>query len=502
MEDLAQALATGLERLLTAGNVEIRENGARLAALANFSYEVRQHSGVVLLHLWSKERNLVRRVVGVVADDTGRLAVEAMRLESKRPSRLEFVAAGAPRPAGQIAREEFASRFRELLAQQFPDEKLASLTTAPDLKHSLSGNYARGLLQSGSQLRAVLGAAPGESAATYDAIATFGLLWLDRARASRRGKSLAGLRLFFPAGVGRVTAHRMQALSPSTAVELYEYDAENWRARRVNAQDAGNLDTWLAPRRETEAALAAVAPAVERIRKIAPAAIAVEVIPGTSPGTKEIALRFRGLTFARVKSQGGGEVIYYGPGDPQQPLTPDRRAEFDRLLRDLEKYRSPVATATRHSLYRAQPERWLETLVAADPGRIDARLDPRFVYAQVPALSAADRSVIDLLCVTRSARLAVLELKVAEDPHLVLQAMDYWLRVRWHHAQQDFSRFGYFPGLTLDPRPPLLFLVAPAIRFHSATDILLRYLGRDIEITRVGVSENWRRGLKVVLRQG
>ena len=48
----------------------------------------------------------------------------------------------------------------------------------------------------------------------------------------------------------------------------------------------------------------------------------------------------------------------------------------------------------------------------------------------------------------------------------------------------------------------LLFLVAPAIRFHSATDILLRYLGKDIEVCRVGVSENWRRGLRVVLRQG
>jgi hypothetical protein len=497
MEDLAQALTTGLERLLAAGRVEIRENGARLAALDNFSYEVRRQGSVVLLHLWSKERNLVRRVVSVVADNADRLALEAMRLERKRPSRIEFVPAGVSRPAGQIAREEFSSRFRELLAQQFPDEKLASLTTVPDLKYSLSGSYPRGLLQAGSQAWAALGAAPGESAATYDAIVTFGLLWLDRARASARGKSLAGLRLFFPAGAGRITAHRLQALSPSIPVELYEYDTESWRARRVSAQDAGNLDTWLAPRREAEAALAEAASAIERIRKIAPGAIAAEAIPGTG----EIALRFRGLTFARVKNEEGSHTIYYGAGDPQLPLTPNRRADFERLLHDLEKHRSPVATATRHSLYRAQPERWLETLVAADPGRIDARLDPRFVYAQVPALSAGDRSVIDLLCVTRSARLAVLELKVAEDPHLVLQAMDYWLRVRWHHAQQDFSRFGYFPGLTLDPRPPLLFLVAPAIRFHSATDILLRYLGREIEITRVGVSENWRRGLKVVLRQ-
>ena len=108
---------------------------------------------------------------------------------------------------------------------------------------------------------------------------------------------------------------------------------------------------------------------------------------------------------------------------------------------------------------------------------------------------------MDLVGVTRAGRLAVLELKAGEDLQLVLQAVGYWLRVRWHHAQQDFPRYGYFPGITLDPRPPLLFLVAPSLRFHPANDVLLRYLSKEIEICRVGVSEHWRRGLKVVLRQ-
>ena len=95
---------------------------------------------------------------------------------------------------------------------------------------------------------------------------------------------------------------------------------------------------------------------------VAPSAIAAEIIPGT----REVALRFRGLIFARWSREG----IFYGPGDPQQPLTPDRQGDLQRLVRDLEKYRSPVSTATRHALFRAQPERWLQTLVAADPGRI------------------------------------------------------------------------------------------------------------------------------------
>jgi len=183
-------------------------------------------------------------------------------------------------------------------------------------------------------------------------------------------------------------------------------------------------------------------------------------------------------------------------------LSPSREAALEKLLKDLETYRSPLANGATHALYRAQPERWLESLVAADPGRVDARLDPRFVYAQVPALSIGDRGVMDLVGITRDGRLTVLELKAQEDIHMTLQSVDYWLRVRWHHAREEFSRYGYFPGVTLDPRPPRLLLVAPSLRFHPATDIILRHLNPQIEIERVGLSEHWRRGVKVVLRQG
>jgi hypothetical protein len=148
-----------------------------------------------------------------------------------------------------------------------------------------------------------------------------------------------------------------------------------------------------------------------------------------------------------------------------------------------------------------QPERWLEAQVFADPARVDARLDPRFLYTQVPAFSAGDRGVVDLLGITRTGRLAILELKANEDIHLVLQAADYWLRVRWHQQQDDIRRYGYFPGMEIRPEPPLLFLVAPAIRFHPATSVILRHLSSEIEVTRVGLAENWRRGLHVALRQ-
>lgn len=58
-----------------------------------------------------------------------------------------------------------------------------------------------------------------------------------------------------------------------------------------------------------------------------------------------------------------------------------------------------------------QPERWLESLVARDVSALDSRLTPARVYSQVPAFSASDRPMIDVLTVTRERRLAVIELK-------------------------------------------------------------------------------------------
>jgi len=46
-----------------------------------------------------------------------------------------------------------------------------------------------------------------------------------------------------------------------------------------------------------------------------------------------------------------------------------------------------------------------------------------------------------------------------------------------------------------------VYLVAPALRFHPAMEILLRYLNPQKQVVRVGLAESWRIGLSVVLRQ-
>ena len=106
-----------------------------------------------------------------------------------------------------------------------------------------------------------------------------------------------------------------------------------------------------------------------------------------------------------------------------------------------------------------------------------------------------------MLTTTHAGRLAVIELKADEDIHLPLQGLDYWSRVQWHHARDEFPRFGYFPDGKLSSEPPLLFLVAPALHVHPATDTLLRYLSPEIEWEFVGIDERWREGVGVVFRK-
>jgi len=140
-------------------------------------------------------------------------------------------------------------------------------------------------------------------------------------------------------------------------------------------------------------------------------------------------------------------------------------------------------------------------MVMQDVSRLDIALDPMHVYEQVFVEAAGQHGILDLLGVTRTGRLTILELKAGEDLDLPLQAADYWSRIRRHQTQGDLARNGYFPGLELQSAPPLVYLVSPALRFHPSTDTLLHFLSPEIEVIRVGLAENWRKGLRVMMRQ-
>ena len=150
--------------------------------------------------------------------------------------------------------------------------------------------------------------------------------------------------------------------------------------------------------------------------------------------------------------------------------------------------------------HASNPERWLESLVVQDVTEVDERLDATSLYSQLPAFSASDRAMIDVLTTTRDGRLAVVELKADEDIHLPLQGLDYWSRVAWHMRGVSFSASDTFPGGNFHSIG-LLFLVAPALHAHPAADTLLHYVSPEIERVVVGTDERWRDGVRVVFRK-
>jgi hypothetical protein len=309
-------------------------------------------------------------------------------------------------------------------------------------------------------------------------------------------RAIEGLRFFVPQGTSRRLRERLLALSASLRVEIYEMREPDAVMQKIDPADAGNLESWLVPRDQIESVLRAASETITRIRAMLPGS--PDAIQCRVPAAaNEVALAFHGMQFARWTRQG----VFFGLGNSTELLTTSNERALERLLHQLDLHRSPLATDTNHAHYRGAPERWLESIVLEDPGKLDALLDSGHFYSQVPALAAGDRGVLDLLGITRQGRLVAIELKALEDLQLPVQAVDYWLRVRRHQREGDFQRDRYFAGVAIDPQPPLVWLVSPGLRFHSATDTLLKYLSPEIHVTRIGLAENWRRGLKIIFRK-
>ena len=207
-----------------------------------------------------------------------------------------------------------------------------------------------------------------------------------------------------------------------------------------------------------------------------------------------------GLEVARIEGLLAPRV-FYGLEGSLRSLEESSEEDLRRFLARVVEIRQARSRQTSQEFYRLQAERWLEALLVRDVSKVDPALSPACVYPQVPAFSGADRGVIDILSATESGRLAVIELKLEEDIHLLLQGLDYWLRVKWLHEGGQFQRSGYFPDMNLAPHPPRLYLVSPAFRFHSTTDRVARYLHSSIEIVKVGLNERWRESVQVLFRR-
>jgi hypothetical protein len=120
----------------------------------------------------------------------------------------------------------------------------------------------------------------------------------------------------------------------------------------------------------------------------------------------------------------------------------------------------------------------------------------------VPSFVGEERNVIDLLTVTNSGRLVVIEIKALPDPDLPFQALDYWIAVDRHRKSGDFLQKGYFQARTLKNEPALLVLVAPLLGYHKTAGRLLAAFPREVPLLEIGINQTWKREIKVLRRKG
>jgi hypothetical protein len=402
-------------------------------------------------------------------------------------------------------RKSYAQMLADLLMSSYPDMSLRRVTTGADRARSVPGRFARLLLRLQNEAILAIGVSDAESQADVDRVVAAGLVWLagfnGGAEPSQQAK-----RLWFclPQRRSNTVSERLTLIDIShlgASVECFEVDekGEELIAVRPSTQDellnshprelrwpadADECDGWR-----------------ERIVHLAPHLIEVR----RRPAHDGVGFSINGLEFARVV-EGEEREVRFGvagahPGDSGRPLTESNFDDLRNLVREIIRYRSIDSPDRRHKFYRLREESWLESVLRREIRALDPSLDDRFVYSQIPAWRADERSVIDLLTINHEGRLVVIEIKTAEDPQLPLQGLDYWLRVEQARLRGEFERRGMFAGIGIADRSALLYLVAPRLRFHRTFATVARCLAPQIEAYQVGVNANWRAGVRVHSRE-
>jgi len=520
-EQAPETIAAAIEEFLALHPQSVvLEDGRVVFDMRAAKYSLSSEHGRCTLQLWSEDANLVRRVIAARLRE-GILRLSVLRFGQTKPQSLEIVANRDRRTPSEreSVRVKYLRVLERVLLREFPEWKLDGLSSAMDLERSFGPAYARGRLVLGQKAWAVISVNPQETQATIDGALTVGILWLERCRSMGDGRrAWQGLKVIVPRGTAALAASRMAWLNERAAQwELWELDSETEEMMRRDLADHGNIATHIVHAPNHASVRERFSDAARQVMALVPEESRAEVEQVVRGGT-EMAFLLHGLEFARVRSGYAGasfnmqEQVTVGTGANETPLTQENEVMLrEFVLRLFE--RRHAGGDKRDPLFRMQPERWLESVLRRNVEALDVHLSPAHVYTQVPAFAAGDRGMLDLLGVLQGGRLAVIELKADEDMHLALQGLDYWIRVRWHHMQAaddatrpsfglgEFQRFGYFGGVLLSASAPKLYLVAPALRVHPATEIVLRYLSPKVEWELVGLDERWRKTTKVVWRK-
>ncbi|HEY0322467.1 MAG TPA: hypothetical protein VGC66_16045 [Pyrinomonadaceae bacterium] len=476
-------------------------DGRRLASLRRDELDFRATHAHLIFYCLSDEGAEVWRVQSWAW--TGeRLQLKAQRRAGKERALLELI----PRISASVLAEEVTAHRRSrcaalanLAAAQLPGTSIERASLSAGARFNQPGSFARILLKHKRTRICVTGIVSDATARErLDALLSSTLVWFTRLKENARAPLNMKLWIAVEKPCVEPLRQRIALLRDALrrAITIYELDEAWLSLTEVPQYEMEELFETLPPRISTYKA--ATSETAARIMALAPAAI--DLVRARHGET----LRFHGLAFARVRRTLNKERVWFGL-DPssRQLLDESTLEEWEKLLSELAEHRCAEARARQHALYRQAPEAWLESLLRRDITRLDPglRLSPLHAQFRAAQTKTTGSRPIDLLALRRDGRLVVIELKVSEDREHVLQGADYWRRIETYRRLGAIRRARLFDDAEIKDEAPLVYLAAPALRFHRAFATLAQSMRPEIEIYRFDLNEDWRTRVRVVRRE-
>jgi hypothetical protein len=466
--------------------------------LRNSDCDFRITHGRLIFSCWGVEGALTWRILAW--EWTGeKLLLEATRRMGALSAQLELIpraSVEAMTATISATRRERCLHLARLALSALQGAKIERAGLSAGSRPNQPGRYARIMLRKERERIAVSGAVVDSERSDVDAFLSSTLIWFTRASERARPPYIQKLWLIVLKDCVESLMERLALLRDDLrrVIALYQINDCRQQLTRLTLPSLEEI-LEVAPERFRRPAREAISESASRIVELAPEAI--DVVRSRRGET----LRFHGLAFARVRRVMNSENVWFGiEGARRRLLDESTQGECTKLLLDLKEHRRAESSDRNHALYRASPEAWLESLLRRDVTQLDPGLRLAPLYAQFRSSHKRDARPIDLLALRRDGRLVVIELKVAEDREHVLQGADYWRRVEAHRLRGHISQSKIFGEAEIAHEPPLVYLVAPTLRFHRAFHTLARAITPAIEIYRFDINENWRAGIRVMRR--
>ena len=431
-----------------------------------------------------------------------KLVLEASRRMGADVATLELVPrASAKAIVASIAasRQARCEKLAQIVSEIVSGAKIERAVLSPGMRRDQPGRYARIILRLPHERIAVTATVAGSDARNVDSLFSSTLLWFNRLQASPKRPPINRLLIALEHNILEAARQRHVLLRDSLRqrIELVEIDEAWLRVEAVRPFERKNL--WR--KRLTRFPPVVEAETSDRVQEItAHVAGAIDVVNSRHGQT----LRYHGLPFARVRRVLNQDRVWFGiEGSRRRALDDYHEQDWAKLFHDLESYRHENCRDRRHWLYRAAGEAWLESILRRDVSRLDPGLIIAPLHAQFRTSHGGPTGArpIDLLALRHDGRLVVIELKVSEDREHVFQGVDYWRRVEAHRRRGHISSAKLFGEREISDESPLVYLVAPALRFHPSFRTLAKTIAPDIEIYRFDINEDWRAGVRVVRRE-